>query len=269
MEQIITQSIENFVSQRMLTDKSRTRWDTPLVGFAAADDSLFAKLKEVVRLSHSTPDELLSGAGTVIVYFLPFSQNIPQSNRQGYNASPEWAVAYVETNQLIIDLNQHLNELLKKQGYATKILPPTHNFDTEQLMADWSHKHIAYVAGLGKFGLHHMLITEKGCCGRFGSLVTDAVITPTPRPEREFCLGRHDGSCKVCLKKCPVGALTEESYDRHKCYELLLENADLYESEGLADVCGKCTSVVPCSFINPVRAKNGNQQSLSQSTLSV
>ena len=48
------------------------------------------------------------------------------------------------------------------------------------------------------------------------------------------------------------GALTEDVYDRQKCYELLLENADIYEEEGLADVCGKCTSVVPCSFMNPV-----------------
>jgi epoxyqueuosine reductase QueG len=255
MKNTITHAIEDFVSQRMLNNESRTHWGTPLVGFAAADDPLFAKLKEVVRPSHATPGELLAGARTVVVYFLPFSQEIPRSNRLEHNASPEWAVAYVETNHLIIDLNQHLSGVLKEQGHASKVLPPTHNFDTEQLMADWSHKHIAYVAGLGKFGLHHMLITEKGCCGRFGSLVTDAVIKPTPRPEGEFCFGQHDGSCKICLKKCPVGALTEEGYDRHKCYELLLENADIYASEGLADVCGKCTSVVPCSFINPVGAK--------------
>lgn len=255
MEIIITRAIEDYVSRRMQDNETRTRWDSPLVGFAATDDPLFAKLKEAVRPSHATPVELLPGARTVIVYFLSFSRGIPRSNRLEHNASREWAVAYVETNQLIIDLNRHLAELLKDHGYASKALPPTHNFDTEQLMADWSHKHIAYVAGLGKFGLHHMLITEKGCCGRFGSLLTDAVIKPTQRPKEEFCLGLHDGSCKICLKKCPVGALTEEGYDRHQCYELLLENADIYASEGLADVCGKCTSVVPCSFINPVSTK--------------
>jgi epoxyqueuosine reductase QueG len=257
MQNTITQAIKTFVSGRMNVHGTRTRWGVPLVGFAAADDPLFAQLKEAVRLSHATPGELLAGARTVIVYFLPFSRNIPRSNRQEQTASREWAVAYVETNQLIIDLNRHLGDVLQERGYASKVLPPTHNFDVEQLMADWSHKHIAYVAGLGKFGLHHMLITEKGCCGRFGSLVTDATIPPTPRPEGEFCLGRQDGSCRVCLQKCPVGALTEDAYDRHKCYALLLENAEIYASEGLADVCGKCVSVVPCSFANPVGAKDG------------
>lgn len=252
MQKQMTQAIAAFVSGRMQDGRTRTRWGTPLVGFAAAEDPLFAKLKEVVRPSHANPGELLPGARTVIVYFLPFHRDIARSNLQGHNASQEWAVAYVETNQLIIDLNRQLGEVLQSQGYASKILPPTHNFDTEQLMADWSHKHIAYVAGLGKFGLHHLLITQQGCCGRFGSLVTNAVIEPTPRPEGEFCLGLHDGSCKACLQKCPVEALTETAYDRHKCYELLLENAEIYVSEGMADVCGKCSSMVPCSFINPV-----------------
>ena len=255
MRKTITTAIETFVAGRMHGQGARTRWGAPLVGFAAADDPLFAQLKEAVRPSHVIPGELLAGARTVIAYFLPFSREIPLSNRQEHHPSREWAVAYVETNRLIIDLNRHLGEVLKSHGYASKVLPPTHNFDVEQLMADWSHKHIAYIAGLGTFGLHHMLITEKGCCGRFGSLVTDAVIEPTPRPAGEFCLGRHDGSCRVCIQKCPVGALSEEAYDRHKCYELLLENAEIYASEGLTDVCGKCTSVVPCSFTNPVKAK--------------
>jgi len=252
MQKMISQEIESFVNNLVASNKTRTKWGTPLVGFADAKDPLFEKMKEAVRPSHATPEDLLANARTVIAYFLPFVQEIPRSNIQNYNASREWAVAYVETNQLIIDLNNHLADILQKHGFSTKVLPPTHNFDTEQLMADWSHKHIAYIAGLGKFGLHHMLITEKGCCGRLGSVVTDAVFPPSARPEGQFCLGLYDGSCKVCIKKCPNGALTEDTYDRHKCYELLLENADIYEEEGLADVCGKCTSVVPCSFMNPV-----------------
>lgn len=252
MQEIISQEIESFVANRVDSSMTRTKWETPLVGFADAKDPLFEEMKVAVRQSHATPEDLLKGAQTVIAYYLPFAQDIPRSNIQDYNASRGWAVAYVETNQLIIDLNDHLSEVLTKHGFSTKVLPPTHNFDTEQLMADWSHKHIAYISGLGKFGLHHLLITEKGCCGRFGSVLTDAMIKSTSRPEGEFCLGRHNDSCKICINKCPNGALTVESYNRHKCYELLLENADIYEEEGLADVCGKCTSVVPCSFMNPV-----------------
>ena len=76
-------------------------------------------------------------------------------------------------------------------------------------MSDWSHKHVAYIAGLGSFGRHHMLITDKGCCGRIGSVVTDAAIPATPRSDRERCLFKADGSCGKCLERCPILALKD------------------------------------------------------------
>jgi hypothetical protein len=50
---------------------------------------------------------------------------------------------------------------LEKSDFRSVILPPTHNFDEKKLISDWSHKHIGFIAGLGKFGLHQMLITKK------------------------------------------------------------------------------------------------------------
>ena len=249
----IEKAIRDVVKNRMGKETIRTKWRDPLIGFADATDVLFEKLKEVVRPSHSMPADLLPNARTVIVYFLPFEKHIARSNRKEHYASEQWAVAYVETNQLIRDINRHLSTILHDKGYHSADLPPTHNFDTEQLMSDWSHKHIAYIAGLGKFGTHHLLITDKGCCGRFGSLITEAVIQPTKRSDGENCLYKHNTSCRLCIKKCVVGALNEDFFDRHTCYALLLENAEIHKKEGLADVCGKCTSVVPCSFINPVK----------------
>lgn len=167
----------------------------------------------------------------------------------------------VETNRLIAAINGQLNDLLAQEGFRGTRLPATHNFDEEELMSDWSHKHVAYIAGIGSFGHHHMLITDKGCCGRLGSVVTDAVIAPTPRTDRERCLFNYDGSCRKCEKRCPAEALGEEPLRRHACYGRLLENARLHERHGLADVCGKCAAIVPCSFSDPVksaiRKKNG------------
>jgi hypothetical protein len=34
-----------------------------------------------------------------------------------------------------------------------------------------------------------------------------------------------------------------------------LQNAEHYRDEGLADVCGKCSSGVPCATANPVSQK--------------
>ena len=143
------------------------------------------QLKKAVRPSHDLPGDLLPGARTVIAYFLPFDPAIPRSNHRGDFASETWAVAYIETNRLIATINEQLNHLLKQRGSGAPACPATHNFDEELLMSDWSHKHVAYIAGIGSFGHHHMLITDKGCCGRLGSVVTDAVIAPTPRQDRE------------------------------------------------------------------------------------
>lgn len=248
----IIQEITGFVGQSQRRNSVKTGWKSPLIAFADAHDPLFTQLREVVRPSHTIPETLLPDARTVVAYFLPFHQDIARSNRTGKYASREWAQAYIDTNRLIVELNAHLANVLANHGFRSAILPPTHNFDKKELLSDWSHKHVAYIAGLGKFGLHHLLITEKGCCGRLGSLVTDAPLQVTPRPEAAYCLHAYNGSCRACVKKCVNGALAENSLDRHRCYAMLLENAKLYEDAGLADACGKCTCVVPCSFENPV-----------------
>lgn len=60
-------------------------------------------------------------------------------------------------------------------------------------------------------------------------------------------------NCSKCVDRCVNNSLKIESFDRFKCYELLLEN-DRYHSELLlTDVCGKCCVDLPCSFKNPVK----------------
>lgn len=248
LRQEIIAAIATFQSDSTVS----TRWKNPLIGYANAEDVLFARLKEVVSPSHSTPRELLDGAQTVIAYFLPFEPNVAQSNPRGQYASPQWVAAYLETNRLIVTINRHLAQVLRKRGYECVALPPTHNFDEKKLVSDWSHKHVAYIAGLGKFGLHQMLITEQGSCGRLGSLITSASIEATARGTQEACLYKYNQSCDVCIRRCASGALTENGFDRHRCYQVLLENAEINEARGLADVCGKCMSMVPCSFVDPV-----------------
>ena len=248
----IENCVKAFVKDYPSRKQTRTEWEDPLVGFARAADPLCADLKRWVSETHSLPKDLLDGARTVIAYFVPFNRKTPLTNRQGEKASIDWAIAYLETNRLLTDLSQHLSEALEREGFQTALVPPTHNFDEKRLISNWSHRHLAWIAGLGTFGLNRMLITEKGCCGRLGSLVTDAVIEPTPKPKREFCLFKYDGSCKKCVDRCFSGALKADSYNRKKCYEVCLTNAETYSQLGLADVCGKCVSGVPCSFKNPL-----------------
>lgn len=250
--------IINFVREYPEKKQTVTRWQEPLVAFAAADDPLFSQLKQVVSPTHALPTDFVADAQTVIAYFIPFDREINLSNGEFEYSSEAWARAYIETNRLIRDLNGYVQEQLKQRGYASSNLPATHNFDEKTLVSDWSHKHIGYIAGLGKFGLHQMLITDRGCSGRLGSIVTNLKLEPTSRSEQENCLYRKNGTCGRCVRQCPNGALTFETYNRHRCYERCLDNADRFSTLGLADVCGKCLANVPCAFINPVKREGEN-----------
>ncbi|MFX1594406.1 MAG: epoxyqueuosine reductase [Promethearchaeota archaeon] len=252
MREIIENLFKDFIFKYKKTSNSKTQWEDPIIGFAKADDPGFLKLKKIVDKNHKLPNELLNHAKTVITYFIPFNQEIVSSNSNGKIASKEWAIAYIETNNLITELNKSLTKELKKEHFNSVSIPATHNFDENKLVSLWSHKHVAYIAGLGKFGLHKMIITEKGCCGRLGSLITSAKIEISERVDKEYCLYFHNESCKKCVDKCVYNILKVDSFDRYKCYEVCLSNSRIYSHLGLSDICGKCACGVPCSTKNPV-----------------
>ncbi|SDL79789.1 epoxyqueuosine reductase [Halarsenatibacter silvermanii] len=196
MQHKIEKLIADYVKDYSRRESIETEWREPVVEFAAADDELFARLSEAVSPSHARPEDFLEEAGTVIAYFLPFADWIMESNIAGRECSREWAAAYLETNQLIADLNEHLKKELEKRGQRAAAVPATHNFDKKKLISDWSHRHVAYIAGLGTFGLNNMLITERGCGGRVGTLVVDLEMSPSPRPEVEYCLHKERGRAR-------------------------------------------------------------------------
>lgn len=251
MNQTITGMIQEYVKSYPRKKGTHTLWEKPLAAFARADDSRFLDLKRQVAPSHLLPLDLLPTARSVICYFLPFGRDAVKSNRAGEFCSDSWAFAYLETNQLIADLNAHLNNELGLMGHESAVTPATHNFNPETLLSNWSHRHIAVIAGLGTLGLNRMLITEKGCCGRLGSLVTSLVLAPSEPRASSACLYYYNQSCKKCLQNCPGHALEEDSFERFRCYEQLLKNARLHEEKGWVDACGKCLTRLPCSFTDP------------------
>ena len=256
MDRQITQWITQYVKNYPELSGSENRWQDPLITFADAQNPLFQKLTEWVHPDHRMPTDLLSDAASVVAYFLPFKPSIPRGNMEGRMASKEWGVTYIETNRLIADLNSYLEGQLAPEGYLARYASATHNFDEKTLMSTWSHRHVAYIAGLGRFGLNNMLITEKGCCGRIGTIVTNVPVTANSPYSGETCLYRENGSCGKCVNHCVNASLRTESFDRHYCYEMLLENAAALSEIGLADVCGKCTVGLPCSSANPVRSSS-------------
>ena len=233
-------------------------WQTPLLATAPID-SRFDQLPRIAADDHLHPRELLSTGKSVIVFYIPFKKELVKENRNGDRPCRNWGVAYVQTNNLIGRLSQALGDFLTEKGFKSGLTPATHNFDEAKLMARWSHKHLAHLVNLGRFGVHHMLITPVGCTGRLGSLVSEADLGEHALIKtEEACLLKAGRECGQCIKACPVEALSLDRFDRKRCWDRLNENrrtldylSDLPES---THVCGKCAALMPCSFKNPVSA---------------
>ncbi|MGE5604044.1 MAG: epoxyqueuosine reductase [Nitrososphaerales archaeon] len=250
LSELITDTIQRETARA----QGATAYRTPLVGFASAADPRFREIQRVVEPTHYLPEEMLPGARTVVAFFLPFAAWVVEANAvERHRVAREWPVAYLETNALIQRIADRLIAVLAERGVRAAAAPATHNYDPQDLIARWSHKSVAFIAGLGSFGLHRMLITDAGCAGRFGSVVTDAEIPFITPPARERCLYFHDGSCRECITRCPVNALTMDgAIDKQRCNHRLVGLAKGFGGEELADACGKC-AIGPCSLRSAVR----------------
>ena len=262
MEKITVDALRDFSAEFVAAEPRRSKksgwWRSPLLATAMVD-ARFDRLQQIAADNHLHPRDLLAQARTVVVFFLPFVKSLVKENKPGGRPSRDWGLSYVETNDLIGRLGEALADLLHRHGYRSGLTPATHNFDESRLMARWSHKHLGYLAGLGRFGVHNLLITPAGCAGRLGSLVTDAELGNHPLMRAAHaCLLKAGRECGKCIPACPVDALAENRFGRRACWDRL--NANRRELDYFSDlpesthVCGKCAAAVPCSFTNPMKA---------------
>lgn len=247
--------ISDFVREYEKREDVATAFGEPVVAYADAAHPYILALKKLVSGEHHMPRDVMPEAKSVICYYIPFTKELARTNAGGETASPQWARAYEELNALIAELNVRICEALEAEGYKGTTSSGASAFDREKLISDWSQRHIAYAAGLGTFGMNNMLITEKGCCGRYSSVITDRQFRyGKPRTE-ELCIFKRTGGCGICMDNCPVGAITPSGYDRKKCYGLCTKNAERFRDFGSSygaagsEVCGKCITGSPCAFI--------------------
>ena len=262
MTGITIETLRRFAEQYVYDEPTKLGtngwWRTPLLATAPVDER-FSQLPRIASSDHLHPHDLLATAKSVIVFFIPFQKDLVKGNRDGDRPSRDWGLSYVQTNDLINRLNMALGDLLEKHGFRSGLTPATHNFDEVKLMARWSHKHLGHLVNLGRFGVHHLLITPEGCAGRLGSLVTEAELGDNSLIDtEEACLSKAGKECTRCIEACPLNALSEAGFDRRTCWERLKSNlstldyfSDLPET---THVCGKCAALMPCSFKNPVAA---------------
>jgi epoxyqueuosine reductase len=246
----------------------------PLVGFVQGNDPIFKRYKdkEVIGPHHLTPEEAMAWQAkrngvqppasdeiSVVSFVLPLSRATEQENETRKNWFAErWAHTRVIGERFILILEREIVAYFMNQGIlavapdATPLLVRK-SYPHSGWGSPWSQRHIGYAAGLGTFGFHDFLITEKGCLHCMGSIVIKLPIeTMHTRPEdiHRDCLHFQGKKCLRCVSRCPANALSKDKgHNKDKCYKRL--NQSLFYCNWKYHIfgygCGLCSTNVPCA----------------------
>jgi len=159
---------------------------------------------------------VLDGAKSAIVFALPLDQEkierfLKKEDHQGHNLDN------IRTNTHASGIALELARYLEMMGQVA--VPVEANFvwrkDTPRgpfdLIPPISHRYLAVRAGLGHFGLSGNVIRKKeGASILFGSVVTDAELTPTDplAAEENYC-----DECRLCMSACASGLMYSDEKD--------------------------------------------------------
>jgi epoxyqueuosine reductase len=213
--------------------------DIPLAGFAPAgrwDTPLFEPwVPEEFR-----PRAIFPEAQTVIVIGLPVNLPIVET------APSIWYYELYRTVNTLLDTNGYrIATFLNGEGFSSAAVPRD-GYGSITILKDkpvafFSHRHAAYLAGLGNFGINNTLLTKKfGPRVRFTSIFTAAEIPPDPLMEDPLCT-----QCLRCVNVCPVKAIGGNGYP----LGLIDKKTCATRSEALSkryiSPCGLCIKVCP------------------------
>ncbi len=271
---LVIQEIERFVREDPANRFEKLDlspiYQTPLVGFVSGTDPLFVRMKQVIGMFHLTPIEVMAKYAElkgieppaadqvgVISYILPIAQATRDENaRMKDRPSARWAHTRLFGQEFNNKLQTRLAEFLEQHGFIAvapeqekqifRMLPNT----TVGWASTWSQRHVAYTAGLGTFGLSDALITPVGKAHRVGSVVVNFPLDSPSRPSdiHQYCLFYQTGGCKVCVQRCPAGAITERGHDKNRCGKFVFSHVPyIRENYGInIYACGLCQTGVPC-----------------------
>ena len=213
--------------------------DIPVVGFAPADRWDTPLFNPWIPLEFR-PRSIYPEAKTVIVFGLPVSLPIVDS------APSIWYhELYKTVNSLLDQHGYRIASFLASRGFPSVWIPRDGYGSLEILkekpVAFFSHRHAAFLAGLGNFGLNNVLLTpEFGPRVRFASIFTAAEIPPDPVMDETLCT-----RCMQCVDSCLVNALPGQEYplgltDKLTC----TARSDALGKRSLSP-CGICIKVCP------------------------
>ena len=143
-----------------------------------------------------------------------------------------------------------LAKILEKEGYKATIVPTEGSefgywyADRETLKANLSIKYAAHRAGLGSFGMNHLLLTKAyGLKVRMTAILTDAPLELEKKSESQPFINEECKTCLKCIKNLPCRAISEDgSIERQKCAQYSLTSLEGFAA-GYESRFARCKSV--------------------------
>ncbi|MEG0830222.1 MAG: hypothetical protein RSD88_06105 [Anaerovoracaceae bacterium] len=250
----IRKKIEEDVKEAVIDFQQRpevtTKFGEPIIGYANMYSPIFDMLSDKNLCHH--PKGIYRPGDTVVVHFVPYAPEITKSNIGGKAPSKLWQGSYHDSLMLTMRINGVIRDALDTVGRLSSCTNTPADWEEDLCREDWSHKLVAYVAGMGHFGPAGCLITEKGFAGRFGSIITDSHLSEKPQPMTEVELEalyhqlmreqryeEEDGVTvsEEMIQACPGKAISQKGINRHKCQEYCKTISEHIPSP---EVCGKC-----------------------------
>lgn len=186
------------------------------------------------------PGSIFSGTRSVIVIGLPVHLPSLESS-----PSIQYHEMYRTINALLDQYTYRIAERLNQAGYPSVSIPRDGYGGIGALLKNpasfFSHRHAAYLAGLGTFGLNNMLLTpEYGPRVRFGSVLTACEMEPDPVQTVDLCT-----RCMECVDRCPVHAVSSSGYPEGKTDKIACAKYSAGLNKKQISPCGLCIKVCP------------------------
>ncbi|WP_248635432.1 epoxyqueuosine reductase [Desulfatibacillum aliphaticivorans] len=260
-------------------------FEEALVGFVRGDDPIFEEFKEIIGPHHFTPWEIMAWQAesngveppspediSVVSFVMPITKATRDDNRKAHQWPAErWAQTRLHGELFSQLFVREIVTYLMSRGILAVAPDVTPKFNKKRYpkvgwASPWSHRHVAYAAGLGTFGMHDFLITEKGCAHRLGSFVVNLRLQPNRERSEDIhanCLHYQGVKCLKCMERCPVGAISEDgAHDKEKCYKKVKDSLRYCNKHYHIFIygCGLCATGVPCEnqIPKPLQKKKDN-----------